>query len=270
MKPANEPIALAWKPCEGTITANVAKWGTGGLNIHACRIGTASVGGSGAAFGKSWAGESGLTKDYEPTSVVGRWPANVVMDEDAAADLDRQTGVLESGFMAAGTERDGLGYGGGLGNTVTHDTHADSGGASRFYYTAKPSRFERDFGCFGLAPKTAGQATDRKEGSAGLNNPRAGAGRTGGARNFHPTVKPIELMRWLVRLVTPPNGIVLDPFTGSGTTGIACRYENRPFIGIEREAEYREIAERRIAAVDAVQVDLFEEGAAAVPPLSEG
>jgi len=228
LKPANEPIALAWKPCEGTITANVAKWGTGGLNINDCRIGA-------------------------------RWPANVVMDEDGAAALDAQTGELSSGLMRAGTERDGLGYGGGLGTTVASDTHADSGGASRFYYVAKPSRADRDFGCYGLAPKTAGEATDRKEGSAGLNNPRAGAGRTGGARNFHPTVKPVDLMRWLVRLVTPPGGIVLDPFTGSGTTGIACRYENRPFVGVEREAEYIEIAERRIAAVDAVQVGLFEE-----------
>jgi DNA modification methylase len=72
---------------------------------------------------------------------------------------------------------------------------------------------------------------------------------TGGARNIHPTVKPVELMRWLVRLVTPVGGVVLDPFLGSGTTGMACRYENRRFIGIEREADYIAIAERRIAAI---------------------
>src|SRR3990167_6574244 len=126
---------------------------------------------------------------------------------------------------------------------------AESGGASRFYYVAKPSREERDYGCLGLVPRTAGECTDRTEGSDGLNNPRAGAGRTGGGRNFHPTVKPVELMRWLIRLVTPINGVVLDPFLGSGTTGMAAKYELRRFIGIEREAEYMAIAERRIAAV---------------------
>jgi site-specific DNA-methyltransferase (adenine-specific) len=106
--------------------------------------------------------------------------------------------------------------------------------------------------------------TGRKPGSAGLNNPRAGirAGssqtdpnRTAVARNFHPTVKPVELMRWLVRLVTPIGGTMLDPFTGSGTTGMACRYEQRRFIGIEREAEYIEIAKARIAAVTRLFAD---------------
>jgi DNA modification methylase len=104
-------------------------------------------------------------------------------------------------------------------------------------------------GCWSLPARSGGDATDRTEGSAGLQNPRAGAGRTGGARNIHPTVKPVELMRWLVRLVTPVNGIVLDPFLGSGTTAMAAVYEQRRWIGIEREAEYAEIAERRIASV---------------------
>jgi site-specific DNA-methyltransferase (adenine-specific) len=124
-----------------------------------------------------------------------------------------------------------------------------AGGASRFYYVAKPSREERDFGCYDLTPRSAGDATDRVDGSDGLKSPRAGAGRTGGARNIHPTVKPVELMRWLVRLVTPHDGLVLDPFTGSGTTGMACRYEQRRFVGIEREADYIAIAHRRIAEV---------------------
>jgi site-specific DNA-methyltransferase (adenine-specific) len=131
---------------------------------------------------------------------------------------------------------------------------ADINSGPRFFYCAKPSREERDMGCFGLQARSGGEATDRVEGSAGLNNPRAGAGRTGGGRNFHPTVKPIELMRWLIRLVTPINGVVLDPFLGSGTTGIAAAYEQRQFIGIEREAEYLAIAERRIAAA----VPLFQ------------
>ena len=181
---------------------------------------------------------------------IGRWPANVCLDEIAALVLDEQSGELTSGgYPPEGGQR--------TRNAVYGDPSvrgearfgASEGGASRFYYVAKPSREERDMGCGSLPARTAGECTERTEGSAGLNNPRAGAGRTGGGRNFHPTVKPVELMRWLIRLVTPINGLVLDPFMGSGTTGMAARYELRSFIGIEREAEYIEIAQRRISAV---------------------
>jgi DNA modification methylase len=109
------------------------------------------------------------------------------------------------------------------------------------------------------AREVRGEATDREDGSAGTENPRAGAGRTGGAKNYHPTVKPIALMRWLVRLVTPPGGTVLDPFTGSGTTGIAALQEGFSFFGIEREAEYAEIAKARISAADSVSTEVAEE-----------
>jgi site-specific DNA-methyltransferase (adenine-specific) len=250
----------------------VEKHGTGALNIDACRVewaGLEDAAAAAAAVGYGNSMERGTITcqtnlptvykkpPYEPDKLAGRWPANVCLDELAAMVLDEQSGELSSGFMAAGTEREGIGYHGGLGCTVRNDTHGDIGGASRFFYVAKPSREERDYGCVGLTRKTAGECTSRTEGSDGLNNPRAGAGRTGGGRNFHPTVKPVELMRWLVKLVTPPNGTVLDPFLGSGTTGMACRYELRNFIGIEREAEYLEIAERRIAAV----APLFTESA---------
>jgi DNA modification methylase len=250
LKPAHEPIVLARKPFKGTVKGNVAKFGTGALNIDACRIEglkpdmrAIPKATNPAIFQTSSATNTGEMSDE------GRWPANVVIDDLAAMVIDEQSGELTSGFMAAGTKREGIGYHGGLGDTVRNDTHADSGGASRFYYCAKPSREERDMGCHGLQARSGGEATARKDGSAGLQNPRAGAGRTGGARNFHPTVKPVELMRWLVRLVTPINGTVIDPFLGSGTTGMACRYELRNFIGIEREAEYIQIAERRIASV---------------------
>ena len=144
---------------------------------------------------------------------MGRWPPNVALDEDAAARLD-----------------------------------AD-GGTSRFFYCPKASRDERECGCEDLPLRTAGDATGgRKEGSAGLNSPRAGAGRTHGARNHHPTVKPVALMRWLVRFVTPPGGLVLDPFAGSGTTGLACIREQCRFLGIEREAAYVAIANARLHA----------------------
>jgi site-specific DNA-methyltransferase (adenine-specific) len=119
--------------------------------------------------------------------------------------------------------------------------YGDSGGASRFFYTAKPSRAERDRGCEHLPARTAGEATDREDGTAGIS-PRAGAGRTGGARNIHPTVKPAALIRWLVQLVTPPGGVVLDPFAGSGTIFVACEGLDVVVNACERDPEYVQIA----------------------------
>lgn len=142
------------------------------------------------------------------------------------------------------------------------DFGGDSGGASRFFpqfewgpldeaaflYCAKPSTDERERGTEWLPKRTAAELVDRKPGSAALSSPRTGAGRTSrGRANVHPTVKPVALMRWLCRLVTPKGGLVLDPFAGSGTTGVACALEGFRFIGIEREAEYVEVARARIA-----------------------
>lgn len=133
-------------------------------------------------------------------------------------------------------------------NYGTRTGYADAeSSAARFFYCAKASKRDRDDGLDGFAHATAGEMTGgREEGSAGLNNPRAGAGRTGGGKNIHPTVKPTDLMRYLCRLVTPPGGVVLDPFMGSGSTGKAAKLEGFRFIGIEREAEYLEIAQARI------------------------
>lgn len=116
---------------------------------------------------------------------------------------------------------------------------------SRFFYCAKASKADRDDGV-SLAATSAAEMVDRDADSAGMNSPRAGAGRTSGARNDHPTVKPTALMQWLVRLVTPPGGTVLDPFTGSGSTGKACMLEGFEFIGFEMDPHYCEIAEQRI------------------------
>ena len=121
----------------------------------------------------------------------------------------------------------------------------DVGGASRFYYVAKPSREERDMGCYDMAESKVLIGQERLKINPMTGRPTVDLPR----RNIHPTVKPVELMRWLVKLVTPINGTVLDPFLGSGTTGMACVYEQREFIGIEREAEYVAIAQRRIASV---------------------
>lgn len=135
---------------------------------------------------------------------------------------------------------------------ATGAEYDDAGGASRFFpcfhYGTKAGRKEREAGCGNLPARSGAQAVERVEGSDGMNSPCAGAGRTASeVRNHHPTVKPVEVMRWLVRLVTPANGVVLDPFAGSGTTGVACVREGFEFVGFEQSAEYAAIAEARIA-----------------------
>src|SRR5262249_46255655 len=152
------------------------------------------------------------------------------------AMLDEQSGD-RPGMSGGGKHK---GPGGMFGAIDGNETHirADNGGASRFFYVAKPSTKEREAGCDGLPRKAAAELTDREEGSDGLNSPRAGAGRTSkGRANHHPTVKSIALMRWLVRLITPPGGLVLDPFAGSGTTGCAAVLEGFNFVGIEQGEE---------------------------------
>lgn len=225
LKPGAENWILCRKPLIGTVASNVTTFGTGALNIDGCRIATTdNLNGGAYSGGERPNSAMGCTGEVGGTSSMleagggrldpsqykqpeGRWPANVTFDPEAAAML---------------------------------------GEPSRFFYVAKPNRTERDAGCEDLPLKSGGEATDRVDGSAGTNSPRAGAGRTGGVRNAHPTVKSIELMRWLCRLVTPPKGIVLDPFMGSGSTGCGAMVEGLRFIGIEREEEYFEIAQRRI------------------------
>lgn len=145
----------------------------------------------------------------------------------------------------------GMGFHGGNGSerVLLHD----KGGASRFFptfrYEPKASREERDAGLAHLPRRSGHEAVGRREGTAALNSPRTGAGAQSvrGVRNHHPTVKPVALMRWLVKLVTPPGGTVLDPFAGSGTTGVAAVLEARGFVGVEMEPEYVPIIEGRIA-----------------------
>ena len=250
LKPACEPIVLARKPLAGTVAANVLTHGTGALNIDACRIATAEtlrLGKTGLASEKFFT--KGVASQVDKHQhEAGRWPANVLLDEEAAALLDEQAGERTSNSMRAGTKagRKSAVYNGDLGRPLAADIVGSSGGASRFFYVAKAARRERDAGLDHLPARSGGEATVREDGSAGLNSPRAGAGRRGGARNFHPTVKPIELMRYLVRLVTPPGGLVLDPFAGSGTTGIAALREGMRFVGVDLEPEYARIAIARI------------------------
>jgi hypothetical protein len=161
----------------------------------------------------------------------------------ASTDIIPTTGSLSILF---GSVRDAIA------NSTQQGSAGEAGRASapsRFAYIPKASKKDRDGGCEGLEVKSSGECVDREEGSAGMDCPRAGAGRTSGSRNHHPTVKPTALMRYLVRLVTPPGGLVLDPFAGSGSTCKAAKMEGFRFIGIEREAENVTIANARIAAV---------------------
>lgn len=264
LKPGWEPIVLGRKPMKSTVMENLRTQGCGVLNIDACRVDWAgpkdAAAAAAAAVGYARSMAAGRTREpvnlptnynkppYDTSAIAGRWPANAILDEEAAAILDKQSGELVSG---ANPERRGTDTFRGIyskfeGQTTCEPARgAETGGASRFYYVAKPSREERDFGTDGLPLRQ--QDASRKEGNPGGDNPRnRGLAKRG---NFHPTVKPVELMRWLVKLIVPPGGTCLDPFLGSGTTGMACRYEHREFIGIEKEPEYVQIAQRRIAAV---------------------
>lgn len=254
LKPAVEDWWLVRKPLEGTVAVNVLTHGTGGLNIDACRINYASEFDRAQAIvpQPDFTQVSGLSTHLDANARngqmfdpgVGRWPAHLTLDEETAAMLDAQSGELKSSHRIA--DRDWQPSKGAERGKSFKDTPPSSGGASRFFYVAKGSRSEKDAGLEHLPKRTGGQATDREDGSAGLANPRAGAGRTGGARNFHPTVKSIALMRWLCRLITPPGGVVLDPFAGSGSTGVAALAEGFQFIGCEMTDEYIPILVGRI------------------------
>jgi DNA modification methylase len=248
LKPALEPITMARKPLAGTVAANVLEHGTGALNVDGCRVGRDtddvsgwSQSGSKASENRSMSGGN-YARDAKPDA-GGRWPANLIHDGS-----EEVVGLFpQSSSGANPTRRGGMGYHGAEGQeSCDAPRGAESGSAARFFYCAKASKRDRDEGLDAFAIRSAGEVTGGLEdGSAGLQSPRAGAGRTNGARNHHPTVKPTDLMRYLCRLVTPPGGVVLDPFMGSGSTGKAAILEGFRFIGIEREADYVEIARAR-------------------------
>jgi DNA modification methylase len=232
LKPAHEPIVVARKPLVGTVAANVLEHGTGALNIDGCRI--PSDDGFEKAWDKPVKTNIGAADYVNPDGgahvvdlsanrpVGGRWPANVVLDEDQAAELDRQSGTFKGRVGRKQTE-------GKVTFTVGEPINAkrfdagveDVGGASRFFYVAKAPARER--------PKVDGTA--------------------------HPTVKPLTLMRWLCRLVTPPDGVILEPFAGSGTTIEAALLEGFRVVGIEREADYLPLIQARLDRVAASEPD---------------
>lgn len=217
LKPAYEPVILVRKPLEGTVAQNVLKHGVGGLNIDGCRI-------------PAEAGRPLVTSDRRDGNVVygdglqgsravpggtdlGRWPANIMHD----GSDEVLTGFPEAGggFGVRGEHNDTQATKWGFTQRGQTVGYGDSGTAARFFYCAKASKKDR------------------------------------GEANNHPTVKPTELLRYLCRLITPPGGLVLDPFAGSGSTGKAALLEGFRFIGVEREEEYVRIAAARLAAVEA-------------------
>jgi DNA methylase len=283
LKPAAEDWWLVRKPLEGTYAENFAKHGTGVINIDECRIGVAGggqtcPGGDACAHGQNGeTSQTGGTK-HSPSSgdAIGRWPSHVVLSHsehcDVFADgfvgimgcvddcpvrlLDEQSGIQKDGVAVnrnRSPDKSRTKTPAQMMNSQNRaradQTFGAGGGASRFFYVAKGSRSEKDEGLDHLPVKNGGEATGREEGSAGTKNPRAGAGRTGGARNFHPTVKSVALMTWLVKLITPPGGTVLDVFAGSGTTGVAALACGRNFIGVEMggdDGEYIPVIEGRL------------------------
>lgn len=248
LKPANEPIVLARKPLEKglTVAANVLKWGVGAINVDASRIGAGERRMCGTTTGEKDCGSGSnivLPARTETHTAHGRWPANVLFDEEAARVLDEQSG--ERGLSKGGSRGGKRNQAFGMAAQDVPLGFGDSGGASRFFYVAKASKSERNRGLEGMLEKTWQDQGYRDNESTHLS-PRAGAGRTGANANHHPTVKPIKLMEYLVKLVTPPGGVILDPFMGSGSTGVAAKNLEYKFVGIEREAEYLKIAKKRI------------------------
>jgi len=241
LKPALEPITVARKPFKGTVANNVLKWGTGGINIDGCRV--EYVGKTDPrTFGGSWKTDK-MAKDtyeggYEGTrqevSHQGRFPANLIHDgSDEVLDLFPET---KTGKVASHSTK-GMW---GSGADTSYQDIDNGGSAARFFYCAKASKKDRNEGCEELEDKQYSHDGRNKE----IEN--AYQRNKSVATNNHPTVKPTKLMQYLVRLVTPKGGKVLDPFMGSGSTGKACKLEGFDFVGIEMNPEYVEIAKARI------------------------
>lgn len=217
LKPAYEPIIMAMKPCEGTFKQNAEKWAQAGINIDGCRIETDEK----LSIGSGNVGYQGGYVNYDPPEQhsKGRWPANVIFDEEAGKMLDEQSGYSKSSdSINHQTKISGSVYGWSESQKYLRcGGHNDSGGASRFFYCAKAAPSER------------------------------------GEDNRHPTVKPLKLMEYLIKLIMPPkDGVLLDPFAGSGTTMLAALKLGYTAIGIEKEQEYCEIARKRLESIESL------------------
>jgi DNA modification methylase len=292
LKPAHEPIVLARKPLVGTVAANVMEYGTGALNIDGTRVSGSSWGTRPPRTANAiYNAGAGTNHTASASADGGRWPANLVLThspecatecvpECPVAILDGQSGTLTSGSNP--TRRGGDAarsvFGTFAGQTDAQQHRgADSGGASRFFttttwdpeidapffYVPKPSRRERNAGLDGMPERTniygmRPRIPEDGDKPGSVNDKF----QTQPAANFHPTVKPVALMRHLVRLITPSGGTVLDPFLGSGTTAVAATLEGFDWIGCELTLDYLPIIEARVAwaeqqTPDPIQPELF-------------
>jgi site-specific DNA-methyltransferase (adenine-specific) len=246
LKPAWEPILMARKPLEGTVAANLLKHGTGAINVDGCRVGAEVTSRRNTAEMGYHGGN--LAPSYATGSTAGRWPANFMHDgsPEVLAGFPHSSANVGTYQRAEGTDRGGVRFSGhpAQGHTVGF---GDAGSAARFYYCAKTSTADREEGCEELAEI---RRTDGRETEHHVPNLR-----TTTRHNHHPTVKPTDLMRHLVRLVTPPGGLVLDPFMGSGSTGKAAILEGARFVGCDLDPTYLEIAEARIAYALRLEAD---------------
>jgi len=245
LKPAWEPIVVARKPLIGTVERNVTTHGTGALNIDGCRVPCEAIHTTrNTALGRmnddSWQPQAGVFENHP----AGRWPANLIHDgSDEVMEVFVSFGDKTSGkkIVGKGKRRDDepdWRFGEG------ESSYGDTGTAARFYYCAKASKVDREDGLEELALVPVHRYGEQGQGPQPQQTPRKAVPQ----KNIHPTVKPHELMRWLCRLVTPPGGLILDPFTGSGSTGKAAVVEGFRFVGIEREADFVAIAAGRIRA----------------------
>lgn len=269
LKPAFEPITLARKPLQGTIAQNVQEWGTGALNIDGCRVEAPEgvplfVHGVNRDRNRS-SYDTGGSNSTGERSTAGRWPANVIHDGSEEVVGCFPETVSGASGEGCSTKVDGIF---GSGNKVTSpyippssgsaarffkqcpDTDPEDAETRRLFYCGKATKRDGDEGLDGFEEKEG-----RPLGISNWEGQTNGSGKTMGPsaprRNTHPCVKPTELCRYLARLICPPGGIILDPFTGSGSTGKAAVLEGFGFIGIEQEPEYVAIANARIAAAAA-------------------
>ena len=253
-------MIVARKPLVGTVARNVSEYGTGALNIDGCRVPTEEA----IPVMQSTGGRKFEQRHTQPdrrnqqvgVQTQGRFPANLIHDGSAevvamfpseagaAAPVhQRNADQFRTAYSAFAGNRDEAGS----------TFHADSGSAARFFYVPKADNADREDGLIDVPPGPAGVGDNRPSGTF---NERIGKSPVAPRSNTHPTVKPTDLMRYLCRLVTPPGGVVLDPFMGSGSTGRAALLDSFRFIGIEREEQYLAIAAARIAAI-ARQPSLF-------------
>lgn len=269
LKPAHEPIVVARKPLVGTVAENVLAHGTGALNIDGCRVGTETR----TNASKPRADRNGFVDGFvggtqSQTHDHGRWPANIIHDGSdevlAAFPTSASPWIGNPNKGAKG----GKMFGGSEQSIGEKPEYRDSGSAARFFYCPKASKRDRDEGLGHLPTVTADPYGQHRGRRMDGNDTRIDGKPPSTGKNHHPTVKPTELMAYLVRLVTPPGGVVLDPFMGSGSTGKAAMREGFRFIGCELSEEYLAIARARIehelskrqveASKPSPQVELFD------------